>query len=49
VRAAYRSLVKAYHPDRHMADGTPPEFIRVAEDRMAAINTAYARIMKTPG
>lgn len=46
VRAAYRSLVKAYHPDRHMADGTPPEFIRVAEDRMAAINGAYARIMK---
>lgn len=47
VRAAYRRLVKAYHPDRHMADGTPPEFIRVAEDRMAAINGAYARIMKS--
>jgi DnaJ like chaperone protein len=46
VRAAYRKLVKAYHPDRHMADGTPPEFIRVAEDRMAAINAAYAKIMK---
>ena len=46
VRAAYRALVKAYHPDRHMADGTPPEFIRVAEDRMAAINGAYAKIMK---
>lgn len=49
VRAAYRSLVKAYHPDRHMADGTPPEFIRVAEHRMAAINGAYARIMKAGG
>ncbi len=46
VRAAYRGLVKAYHPDRHMAEGTPPEFIRVVEDRMAAINGAYARIMK---
>lgn len=46
VRAAYRSLVKAYHPDRHMADGTPPEFIKVAEDRMAAINAAYAKIAK---
>ena len=46
VRAAYRTLVKAYHPDRHMAEGTPPEFIRVAEDRMAAINGAYAKIMK---
>lgn len=47
VRAAYRSLVKTYHPDRHMADGTPPEFIKVAEDRMAAINAAYAKIMKS--
>ena len=46
VRAAYRALVKAYHPDRHMADGTPPEFIRVAEDRMAAINAAYAILMR---
>lgn len=49
VRAAYRTLVKTYHPDRHMADGTPPEFIRVAEDRMAAINTAYAKIVKGAG
>ena len=46
VRTAYRNLVKAYHPDRHMADGTPPEFIRVAEARMAAINAAYATIVK---
>lgn len=46
VRTAYRDLVKQYHPDRHMADGTPPEFIRVAEDRMAAINAAYAAIMR---
>lgn len=46
VRTAYRNLVKTYHPDRHMADGTPPEFIRVAEDRMAALNAAYAAIMK---
>ena len=42
VRAAYRALVKLHHPDRHYADGTPPEFIHVAEHRMAAINAAYA-------
>lgn len=46
VRAAYRALVRTYHPDRHMAEGTPPEFIRVAEARMAAINGAYAAIAK---
>ncbi len=44
VRAAYRALVKRHHPDRHFADGTPTEFIRVAEARMAAINAAYATL-----
>ncbi len=48
VRRAYVALVKAHHPDRHMAEGTPPEFIRVAEARMAAINAAYDRLMRGP-
>lgn len=46
IRAAYRGLVKTYHPDRHMAAGTPPEFLRVAEARMAAINAAYAEVAR---
>jgi len=46
IRAAYLTLVKTYHPDRHIAAGTPPEFIRVAEARMAAINTAYATVAR---
>ncbi len=46
VRQAYRQLVKQHHPDRHMAEGTPAAFIRVAEDRMAAINAAYGAIMR---
>lgn len=49
VRAAYRRLVKVHHPDRHIAEGTPVEFIRVAEDRMAAINAAYGAIMRAGG
>ena len=44
VHTAYRTLAKRHHPDRHIADGTPPEFIRVSEDRMAAINAAYAAL-----
>jgi DnaJ like chaperone protein len=44
IKAAWRRLVKAHHPDRHLAEGVPPEFIRVAEERMAAINAAYARL-----
>ena len=41
-----RRLVREHHPDRHIAEGTPPEFIRVAEARMATINDAYAKLMK---
>lgn len=44
IRAAYRALVQTYHPDRHIAAGLPIEFVRVAEARMAAINTAYASL-----
>lgn len=47
VRAAYRDLVKTYHPDRHIAAGLPIEFVRVAEARMAAINGAYASLRDT--
>jgi DnaJ like chaperone protein len=48
IRQAYRRLARDHHPDRHMAEGTPPEFIRVAEARMATINAAYAALMKAP-
>lgn len=48
IRAAYRRLARDHHPDRHMAEGTPPEFIRVAEARMASLNAAYAALMKGP-
>lgn len=46
IRSAYRRLARSHHPDRHIAEGTPPEFIRVAEARMATINAAYAALMK---
>lgn len=49
IKAAYRRLVREHHPDRHIAEGTPPEFIRVAEARMAAINAAHAALTKGPG
>lgn len=44
IKAAWRRLAREHHPDRHIAEGTPPEFIRVAEARMAAINNAYAAL-----
>jgi DnaJ like chaperone protein len=46
IRAAYRRLAREHHPDRHLAEGVPSEFIRVAEARMAAINAAYAALTR---
>lgn len=44
LRSTYRRLVREHHPDREMARGLPPEAIRIATDRLAAINAAWERI-----
>jgi DnaJ like chaperone protein len=44
IRARYRRLVGEIHPDRAMARGMPPEFVAIANDRMAVINLAWKRI-----
>lgn len=46
VRRVYRMLVAEHHPDRLIAKGVPEELISIATARMAAINQAYAKIMK---
>ncbi|MCB1472127.1 MAG: TerB family tellurite resistance protein [Rhodobiaceae bacterium] len=46
LKAHYRRLVADNHPDRMMAHGLPPEMIRIANDRLAAINAAYERIAR---
>lgn len=48
VRRVYRMLVAEHHPDRLIAKGVPEELLEMATARMAAINQAYARIMKKP-
>jgi len=48
IRMAYRRLAMTHHPDRLQAKGVPPEFIRVAEARMAAINAAYNSLLRAP-
>lgn len=45
IKRTYRLLVRENHPDRLIARGVPEEFIRLANDKLAAINAAYARIM----
>lgn len=49
VKAAYRTLSREHHPDALMARGVPLDLVRIAEGRMAAINTAYERILTDYG
>jgi DnaJ like chaperone protein len=44
IRRRYRELVSANHPDRLIARGVPEEFHAIANERMAAINAAYATL-----
>jgi DnaJ like chaperone protein len=44
LRRHYRRLVAENHPDRLLSRGVPAEFLRIANDRLAAINVAWDRI-----
>jgi DnaJ like chaperone protein len=46
IKRTYRLLVRENHPDRLIARGVPEEFVRLANDKLAAINAAYARITR---
>jgi DnaJ like chaperone protein len=49
LKQTYRRLVRENHPDSLMARGVPPEFIKLATDKLAAINTAYEKIEQERG
>lgn len=49
VKRHYRRLVAETHPDRLIARGVPEEFVKIANDRMAALNAAYAQITAERG
>jgi len=44
ARAAYRAAVRESHPDALRARGLPDEALRTAEDRMKALNDAWAQV-----
>ena len=44
IRHTYRRLVRENHPDSLIARGVPAEFIKLATDKLAAINGAYEKI-----
>ncbi|MDN2566877.1 DnaJ family molecular chaperone [Aquibium sp. A9E412] len=47
VRRQYRRLVAENHPDVLIGRGVPEEFVAIANDRIAALNAAYAQIERT--
>ena len=49
LKRTYRKLVRENHPDMMIARGVPEEFVGIANDRLANINTAYDRIQAERG
>ena len=49
LKQTYRRLVRENHPDSLMARGVPPEFVKLANDKLAAINAAYEKIQAERG
>ena len=46
ARAHYRRLVRENHPDLHIAAGVPAEMVAIANERLAAITTAWHEIAR---
>jgi len=49
IKRTYRLLVRENHPDRLIARGVPAEFVKLATDKLAAINAAYEKILQERG
>jgi DnaJ like chaperone protein len=49
IKQTYRRLIRENHPDALIAKGMPPDFVSVANQRMAAINAAYDQIERERG
>lgn len=46
IKNAYRQLLRDNHPDVLIARGLPEDFIAIANERVSAINNAYAVLRK---
>lgn len=49
LKRAYRRIASQNHPDRLIARGAPPNLQRIADAKMAAINAAYAAVLRQRG
>lgn len=46
IKDRHRALVLEHHPDRLIGRGVPPEFIGIAERKLAAINDAFDTVAR---
>ncbi len=49
IKQTYRRLVRENHPDSLMARGVPAEFLKLANDKLAANTSAYEKIRAERG
>lgn len=49
IKRSYYRLVRENHPDSLIARGVPEEFVKIATDKLAAINVAYEKIQYERG
>ena len=49
LRNVYHRKVQETHPDKLLSMGLPPEFVQLANDKVARINDAYDRIKQQRG
>jgi DnaJ like chaperone protein len=49
IRRTYRMLVRENHPDSLIGRGVPEQFVRLATDKLAAINSAYDKVVAERG
>ena len=49
LKKAYRRLVKDNHPDMLIARGVPKDLVGMANKKLASINVAYEKILKSRG
>lgn len=49
IKKSYRRLAKEYHPDVLQSRGLPEDFLKFANEKLQAINAAYARVKQERG
>ena len=49
IKRTYRMLVRENHPDRMIGRGVPEKFVRLATEKLATINQAYAQVIEERG